>query len=388
MALPPGTALKHLASLAKPPGSLGDLEDWAATACEVQGTLTPSMESYALVVFCADHGVKKEDQALSPFPPVVTQAVFRALAAGLSATATLARAAGAKLTVVDCGIDGDVSDVATTAAAVEDEAGGGGNCAQGADGGDGVLRSHISVVHAKVACGTQNLLAGPAMTDSQLSEALALGASCLASHARDHGAKAVGIGEVGIGNTTVAAALLAALTGASASDCCGRGTGLDESGLAHKVETVRKACECHHPAYSSVEGEAAKARLVLKHLGGLEIAAMVGAYIEAPQSKVVVVVDGFISAVAALCAARMAPACRRNMVFATALEEEPQAPAGGRILSAALGNPRPALSMRLCLGEASGAALAMPILRAAVKMVSSMGTLGEVMQLLPSDSGT
>ena len=116
MALPPGAASKHLASLAKPPGSLGVLEDWAATACEVQGTLTPSMESCGLLVFCADHGVKKEDQALSPFPPVVTQAVFRALVAGLSATATLARSVGAKLTVVDCGIDGDVSDVATTAA--------------------------------------------------------------------------------------------------------------------------------------------------------------------------------------------------------------------------------------------------------------------------------
>ena len=115
---------------------------------------------------------------------------------------------------------------------------------------------------------------------------------------------------------------------------------------------------------------------------------MVGAYTEAPKCKVVVVVDGFISAVAALCAARIDPTCRRNMIFATALEEEPQAPAGGQILSTALGNPRPALSMRLCLGEASGAALAMPILRAAVNMVSSMGTLGQVMQLLPSDTGT
>ena len=111
---------------------------------------------------------------------------------------------------------------------------------------------------------------------------------------------------------------------------------------------------------------------------------MVGAYLKAFECGVVAVVDGFISAVAALCATKILPQCRSNLVFATALEEEPKAPSGGRILADALGNPQPALSMKLCLGEASAAALALPILRASAEMVSSMATLQDVLKLMPA----
>ena len=371
MTLAPGAVEQHLASLAKPKGSLGELEAWAATLCEVQSTLTPSIESMSILVFCGDHGVKKADTALSPFPPAVSQAVFRALAAGLSATATLSRSAGIHLTVVDCGIDGDVADVAGVGGAADAYSGSAGpGCSQ-----------CISVVHSKIAYGTANMLEAQAMSDGQVAKAMSLGAECVKAQVRNRQADAIGIGEVGIGNTTVAAALLSALTGSSAADCCGRGTGLDSDGLAHKIDVVGKACKFHHPTFSMIEEEAERARHILKCLGGLEIAAMVGAYIQAYESRVISVVDGFISAVAALCAVRIAPKCRKNMVFSTALAEEPKAPKGGTILSAALGNPRPALSMGLCLGEASGTVLALPILRASAAMVSSMGSLAQVMQL-------
>lgn len=177
----------RLAGLAKPPGSLGALEDWAATMCEQQQTLSPTAEPASVLVFCGDHGCKREDAALSPYPPAVTQAIFRSLAAGISGTAVLARSAGASLVVVDVGIDGDVSQV------------------------DGSSPS-ILVRHNKVRSGTDDLRQGPAMDEEALAAALSVGKECVTLEAA-RGTKVVCIGEVGIGNTTSSAALLAALTG-------------------------------------------------------------------------------------------------------------------------------------------------------------------------------
>ena len=190
--------------------------------------------------------------------------------------------------------------------------------------------------------------------------------------------------QVGIGNTTCAAALLAALTGAEAAECCGRGTGLDDQGLAHKTRTVAQALGTHRHAVATTAGpsndSALQAREALRCFGGLEVAGMAGAYMEAARRGIVAVVDGFISAVAALCACRMDPTCRRALVFATALAEEPTSGRGGEILERALG-AKPALNMGLRLGEGSGAALALPMLRAAASVVKDMGTLEEAMSL-------
>ena len=436
------TPEERLASLAKPPGSLGTLEEWAIVLCRVQKTLEPAATPASVLVFCADHGVKKADQALSPFPPSVTQAVFRSLCAGISGVAVLARAADAHLTVVDVGIDGEVGDASAATGRA------------------------ISVRHDKVARGSHDLCAGPAMDEATLARALQAGRDAMAAEAAERGARVVALGEVGIGNTTSAAALLAALTGA-ASDadvaaCCGRGTGLDDAGLAHKAEAVGRAlslhrghvraqgqlCEgldapppCGRPAdglsgpsatdaagggsggaggddAAAVGGgtaavdaaagtatdaadaaDAARAREALRRLGGLELAALVGAFLEAEGRGVVAVVDGFICGVAALVAARLRPACRAHMLLATALAEEPSAPQGGARLAAALGvggvggsggsanggggvvMAAPALSMGLRLGEGSGAALALPLVRAAAAVVSQMGTLAEAMAL-------
>ena len=359
MAVTSEQAKAYLDSLAKPPGSLGLLEEWAAKLCVVQNTMRPQSGPMSTLVFCGDHGVKKENAGISPFPPVISQVVFRALANGESATGTLSSAVGCHLTIIDCGLDGDVSDV-----------------------GKSTLPKHISVVHKKVNAGTSNILTGPAMSSQQLLDAMAVGAKCVQDENKKRGSLVIAVGEVGIGNTTVAAALLSAVTGSSAQDCCGRGTGLDEAGLAHKIATVKDACEQHIPNFSKIEDRPERAMEILRSLGGFEIAAMVGAYIEANKSGILTVVDGFISAVAALLAVQIQPLCSTNMVFATGLEEEPRAPVGGRILWEALGKPRSALSMNLCLGETSAATLALPLIRAAAQIVTSMGTLEQVQRLI------
>lgn len=351
---------ERLGCLAKPPGSLGTLEDWAATMCEMQQTLTPTAEPASVLVFCGDHGCKKADPALSPFPGEVTQAIFRSLAAGISGTAVLARAAGAALTVVDVGIDGDVAQVQASAA-------------------------EITVCHSKVRRGTADLKESPAMDETTLAAAMAVGQQTVAAESA-RGVRVVCIGEVGIGNTTSSAALVAALTGSDAADCCGRGTGLDDGGLAHKTLTVKKALTVHQHAVAKAaeqlggEETRLQAREALRCMGGLELAAMAGAYMEAARLGMVTVVDGSISAAAALCAVRMDPSCRRAMVFATALAEEPQAGRGGQILEEALG-ATPALHMGLRLGEGSGAALSLPMLRAAAAILTEMGTLQAAMAL-------
>ena len=348
------TARERLASLAKPPGSLGTLEDWAAVLCAAQQTLRPAADPASVLVFCGDHGVKKADDGLSPFPPSVSQAVFRALAAGVSATAVLARAAGAHLTVVDVGLDGDVRDARARAGA------------------------RVAVRHAKVARGTADMRAAAAMDEGAFERALQAGRDCVAGEVAARGARVVAIGEAGIGNTTAAAAVLCALSRADPAECVGRGTGLDDVGVRRKAQAVRDACAFHAAALP--DAPAARAREALRRLGGLELAAMAGAYEAAARAGVVAVVDGFISAVAALCAARMHPACRATMVFATGLAEEPSSRRGGELLEAAL-DAKPALAMGLRLGEASGAALALPLLRAAAAVVAEMGTLEEVLSL-------
>ena len=344
-------------SLAKPPGSLGLLEEWSLVLCRMQRTLSPVATPQSVIVFCADHGVKRCDPSISPFPQLVTCAVFRALAAGVSATGVLARAAGAALTVVDCGIDGVVDDVQPGS-------------------------SSIRVRHAKLAKGTADMRTSPAMDEEGVEAALELGRACVREEVARHGARVIAIGEVGIGNTTSAAALLAALTGVAPCECCGRGTGLDDAGLRHKEAVVSVCCANHQSALEFAPTPSARAKEALRRLGGFELAAMAGAYIEAERAGVVAVVDGFISAVAALCAVRLHPDCRRAMVFSTALAEEPsmQGARGGAVLANALG-ARVALSMDLRLGEASGAALALPMLHAAAAIPCQMATLQAALTL-------
>ena len=338
-------AQARLDALAKPPGSLGTLETWAVTLCRQQKTLAPTAGPAAVIVFCADHGVKATHAELSPFPQVVGVSIFKALCAGVAGAAALAASAGATCTTVDVGLCGDVSSATAGAGCV--------------------------VRHDKLADGSHDLLETEALGEALRARALAAGASAVAAEVAERQVTVVAIGEVGIGNTTAAAAMLAALTGADAAECCGRGTGLDDAGVAHKVGIVRRALDVHAEAVASAD-----ASRILSALGGLEIAAMVGAYHEAHARGLVAVVDGFISSVAALCAVRMKPEAREAMVLATASAER-----GGAIASAALECGEPALRMGLRLGEGSGAAAALPLLKAAACLLTNMATLEEAMRL-------
>uniref|UniRef100_A0A7S0JEJ3 Nicotinate-nucleotide--dimethylbenzimidazole phosphoribosyltransferase n=1 Tax=Calcidiscus leptoporus TaxID=127549 RepID=A0A7S0JEJ3_9EUKA len=334
-----GHARAELDAKAKPVGSLGTLEEWAVTLCAVQRTLSPKAGPASLMVFCADHGLKQAHAGVSPYPHDVTAHIFRALAEGSAAAAVLAEMCGAHLTVCDVGIASDVRRVV------------------GSNG--------VRVCHEKIAHGSRDLVAHEALDDKMLDLALRAGKRVAAYEALTRGALILCVGEVGIGNTTTAAALLCALSGASPSECVGRGTGVDDVGLELKREVVRMALSRH----AAVEKEP---RALLAALGGLEIAAMVGAYLEAPKHGCVVLVDGFIASVAALAAVQMEPTCRRHMLFATRSAER-----GMQILSTAL-NVRPALDMGLRLGEGSGAALALPLVRAAAALMG-MARLDEVL---------
>ena len=363
----------RVASLAKPPGSLGTLEAWYVTLCAVQETLEPSAGPACAIVFVGDHGLAKQDIglweyslnfSLSEYPQAATQTMFRALAGGVSCAAVLARSVGASLVVVDVGIDGDVSN------------------AQAANG--------VEVIHAKVARGTA-AFPSPAMTSHVhytcaddlgdhshshhehtcdghgpcLDAALLVGRDRVAAAAAS-GARTVCIGEVGVGNDAAAACLLALLTGSTAKTCCGCSVGF----RIDAVQTIIDAVRAGSGMCPGIEWPGGLARESLRCVGGLEMAAMVGAYVVAPAYGIVCVVDGFVSGVAALCAARLNPVCRANMVFATSLCPP---------LAEALG-ARTFLDANLSHGEGCAAVLALPLLRAAAALPGA-ATLEEAMAL-------
>jgi len=312
----------------KPSGSLGRLEDWAAQLAVLQGTLAPRVERARVLVFAADHGVAAE--GVSAFPASVTAGLMRVSATGTTGIGVLGRSLGLEVEVVDVGVD--------------DELGG-----------------LTGIVHAKVRRGSRNLAAEPALADGELEAALAVGREA-AARAVAEGVAAVGLGEMGIGNSTAAAALLSALTGEPAERTAGRGSGVDDRVLAHKRGVVARAVELHR-------GCLADPRAALGALGGLELAAIAGAALAAAEARRAVVVDGFISTVAVLAAARIEPAIRPALFFAHRSAES-----GHALALEALGG-EPLLDLGLRLGEGTGAALGLRLLAAAADILREMATL-------------
>lgn len=306
----------------KPLGALGQIEALAAQIATVQQTLTPRMETCRLTIFAADHGIA--DEGVSAFPKEVTQQmVLNYLAGGAGANA-FARSVGADMQVVDAGIAGEPMGVA-------------------------------GLIDRRVGAGTANFLNGPAMTEAECDQALASGRAVGAEGDWD----AVTFGEMGIANTATAAALGHKLTGVSLEVLVGRGTGLDDTGLAHKRAVLERA--------AARTGDLA-ARDALAEYGGFEIAMMAGAMQGAAAAGRVVIVDGFIATSAALAAVRLDPACRGAMVFAHRSEEQGH----GALLDAL--EARPLLNLNLRLGEGTGALLAWPLLKAAVAMLNEMAS--------------
>lgn len=314
------------AILTKPPGSLGRLEEAAIALAGMQGTATPSLERVWISVFAADHGVAAE--GVSAFPQAVTGEMVRNFASGGAAISVLARQLDARLDVVQLGTVNDPGTI------------------------EGVRR-------VLIAPSTANFCEHAAMTDAQLHAALGAGAEAVAL-ARASGAQLFVGGEMGIANTTAATALACALLDASPADLAGAGTGLDAAGIRHKVSVVERALQRHADADAPLER--------LRCLGGFEIAALAGAYLAAAQAGLPVLVDGFISTAAALAAVRINPDARDWLLFSHRSQER-----GHAALLDAL-QARPLLDLDMRLGEGSGAAVAVPLLRLACALHAGMAT--------------
>ncbi|MEW5943825.1 MAG: nicotinate-nucleotide--dimethylbenzimidazole phosphoribosyltransferase [Pseudomonadota bacterium] len=318
------------AQLTKPPGSLGYLEEIAIRLAGMQGTQQPSLERVHITVFAADHGVAEE--GVSAFPQEVTAQMILNFARGGAAISVLARNLGAGLEVVDVGSAMPPAPLP-------------------------------GVVSQRVGNGTANFRRQPAMTQEQLAGAMQAGRDAV-ERAEKEGAQLFIGGEMGIANTSAATAVACALLGKAPHEIAGPGTGLSADGVAHKARVIGEALALHRAAMTTPLE-------VLRHVGGFEIAALSGAYIACAQAGLPVLVDGFIATVAALAALRLRPDAAAWFFYGHASAEP-----GYVHLTEALG-ARPLVNMGMRLGEGSGAAVALPILRLAAALHGQMATFGE-----------
>jgi nicotinate-nucleotide--dimethylbenzimidazole phosphoribosyltransferase len=319
-------ANRRLDTLTKPLGALGRLEPLAAQICAIQRTLSPAITNPIAMVFAADHGVA--DRGVSAYPRAVTEQMVRNFLNGGAAINVLAGLQGLELWVVDAGVDGDCGP-------------------------------HPRLIEAKLGRGTRDLTAGPAMTGEECREALVRGREALDRVMPPCGNTVV-LGEMGIGNTASAALLMHGLTGLALPDCVGRGTGLDDAGLSRKIGTLSAAWRRRAAPQGPHE--------LLAEFGGYEIAMLVGAILGSAANRHVVVLDGFTVTVAAALAARIEPHVLDYCVFGHCSAERAH-----RALLAHL-NAEPLLDLDMRLGEGSGAALALSVVRAAVALFRQMAT--------------
>lgn len=337
MNLPPVTAVDHaqtgrlralIDGKAKPPGALGRIEDLAVRLGLIAGERT--LDKALLLVFAGDHGLTAE--GVSAYPSSVTQAMVATFLAGKASANAFARAVGAELRVVDAGVDAQLSP-------------------------------HPNLLAQKVRRGTRNAAVESALTQEEVAQALETGAR-IARDAAAEGFEILALGEMGIGNTASAALLMHRLTPAPLAECVGRGTGHDDAGLAHKLAVLEHA---------AARSDAAEPAAVLAEFGGLEIAMMTGAVIGAASARIPVLVDGFIASAAALAAIRLVPAVRDYCVFCHCSAER-----GHQRMLAAL-EVEPLLDLGLRLGEGTGALLALPVVRAASRLMSDVASLDDVL---------
>lgn len=307
----------------KPLGSLGALERLAHQIGLIQATDHPVLRQCAIVVCAGDHGVTEE--GVSAYPQSVTWQMVENFLAGGAAINVFARQNECALYIVDTGVNHDFG-------------------------------ARSGLLDRKVAPGTANFCQGPAMTAQQCESAMQAGMQFAESLQAD----VLGFGEMGIGNTTAAAALMAAFTGVPVQECVGAGTGLDAQGIARKADAITRALRLHAGATAPLD--------LLAALGGFEIAFMTGAMLRAAQRRKVLLIDGFIVTSALLVAAALQPAVLEYCVFSHCSDE-----AGHRRMLQYL-SATPLMQLDLRLGEGTGAALALPLLRAAVNFLARMAT--------------
>jgi nicotinate-nucleotide--dimethylbenzimidazole phosphoribosyltransferase len=319
----------------KPLGALGILETIAKRVCLIQQSLSPQLSAPQVIVFAADHGATA--QRISQYPSAVTRQMVLNFLNGGAAINVFSRLNGLALTVVDVGVNSVFSPDEQLARAE--------NC---------------QFIAAKVALGTQNYFQAPAMSADEMAQAMAHGANIVAQKTQATGANVFAFGEMGIGNTASASLLMHLLTQIPLDECVGRGTGLDDAALAQKKQLLAQALAQHADVQTPLAA--------LQTFGGLEIAAMVGAYLQAAAQQTVILVDGFIATAALLVAQRIEPEVLSYCFFAHQSDER-----GHRLLLAHL-QATPLLQLSMRLGEGTGAALAYPLLAAAVAFVNEMAS--------------
>ena len=319
-------AEEYQARLAKPPGSLGRLEELSIQLAGITGQVHNELTQKQLLVFAADNGVVAE--GVSSAPQSVTKQQTINLMRGKTGAAVLAKHFGCGLTVCDVGVNADIYESA--------------------------------VLNRKIAYGTQNICTGPAMTREQTLQAILTGAEI----ARTVDADVIGVGEMGIGNTTTSSAVLAVLLGADVEAVTGRGGGITEESFRKKKAVIRTAIEVNRPDRDDVVG-------VLSKVGGFDLAAMCGAFLGAAAARRPTVIDGLISAAAALCAVRLCPNVRGYLVPSHASFE-----IGYRLAMEAM-DLRPLFDLGMRLGEGSGCPLAFQVLDAACAVINDMATFDE-----------
>lgn len=319
-------AEEHQARLAKPPGSLGRLEEISIQLAGITGRVHNALNKKQLLVFAADNGVVAE--GVSSAPQSVTKQQTINLMRGKTGAAVLAKHFGCGLTVCDVGVNADIYESA--------------------------------VLNRKIAYGTQNICTGPAMTREQTLQAILTGAEI----ARTVDADVIGVGEMGIGNTTTSSAVLAVLLGADVEAVTGRGGGITEESFRKKKAVIRTAIEVNRPDRDDVVG-------VLSKVGGFDLAAMCGAFLGAAAARRPAVIDGLISTAAALCAVRLCPNVRGYLVPSHASFE-----IGYRLAMEAM-DLRPLFDLGMRLGEGSGCPLAFQVLDAACAVINDMATFDE-----------
>ena len=334
---------RMLEEKAQPKGALGTLETWAKRLAKLQCRAVPQASQFGYACFCADHGLV-ETQVCTPYPSSVTQKVASALAAGGAAGAVMCATVGRvrHFRVVDVGM---------------------------------LRPANGCELDTRVSCGTKNIVEECAMSAEECAKALDVGRRTMADFVKEE-IHAVVLGEVGIGNTTSSSALLAALTRRRPVQVCGRGSGLDDIGVERKVKVVEMALHRHQSIVKAASESPIK---VLQALGGLEIAAIVGAMLQAREDSIAVLVDGFIATVAALVAVRVDPRSADCLFLTTRCPEPGHAIALTELMK--VGVPKPPLDMDMRLGEGSAAALCIPIMAAAANVVSNMMTLSEALSL-------
>lgn len=323
-------AQAHLSRLTKPLGSLGRIEELAASYVAVTGELKPNIPRGMVFTFAADHGVTAE--GVSAYPREVTPQMVLNFLRGGAGVNVLARHADVLVRVVDIGVDHEFGAIS-------------------------------GLIHRKIMNGTRNLAREPAMTRDQAEQAVTVGIELAMESARE-GIGLIGTGEMGIGNTTPSAAIAAVMTGTPVAEVTGYGTGIEESDRLHKVRVIQRALDLHRP-------NRANPIAVLAKVGGLEIGGLAGLILGAAASRVPVVLDGFIAGAAALIAVGLQPLCRQYLIAAHRSVEQ-----GHRAILDHLGLS-PLLDLDFRLGEGTGACLGMDLVCAAIKVYTEMATFEE-----------